>query len=100
MDRLLTLAPAPAWISADIDPAGVDIACTAGALWDQRGLDWVPHEMNASRLLDTAQHWPLNPHDHRLLDRLARRDTVPEALRALCDSMRQTGRKAEQEAWL
>lgn len=100
MDRLLALAPAPAWISADIDPAGVDIACTAGALWNARGLDWAPHEMDPSQLLATVQHWPLNAHDHQLLDRLAQRAAMPAALRALCDSMRQAGRKAEQEAWL
>nr|WP_145546354.1 hypothetical protein [Variovorax boronicumulans] len=35
------------------------------------------------RVAGTAQHSPLNPHDHRLLDRLARRATVPAALGAL-----------------
>ena len=78
----------------------MDIACTAGALWDARGLDWAPHEMDPSQLLATVQHWPLNAHDHQLLDRLAQRAAMPAALRALCDSMRQAGRKAEQEAWL
>lgn len=100
MDHLLALAPAPAWISADIDPAGVDIACTAGALWDARGLAWAPHAMDAAHLQATAQHWPLNAHDRALLDRLAARDTLPPALRSLCALLREMGRKAEQEAWL
>jgi hypothetical protein len=89
-----------AWISADADPAGVDIACGVGALWAERGLLWEPHQMGVAQWQDTTQRWPLNDHDRVLLERLlARTDLQPE-LRALCEAMRRDGRKAEQEAWL
>jgi len=98
--HLLRLAPAPAWISADADPAGVDIACTAGALWEQAGLVWEPYLMGTAQWEATAQHWPLNDHDRRLLINLLARPTLAPALRALCEAMQRDGRKAEQEAWL
>lgn len=98
--HLLRLAPAPVWISADADPSGVDIALTVGALWHERGLLWSPHRMGADELAQSDQLWPLNEHDHALLSRLLARTDLPSDLRSLCDAMQQTGRKAEQEAWL
>ncbi len=98
--HLLDLAPAPAWISADADPAGVDIACTAGALWTRRGLAWQAHQMEAAQLTSAAQYWPLNEHDHRLLAALMARPDLPAQLRELCQAMLAQGRKAEQEAWV
>jgi hypothetical protein len=98
--HLLALAPAPAWISADADPAGVDIACTAGALWQARGLAWEPHRMGVAQWEATTQRWPLNEHDRRLLATLLARPGLPPELRALCEAMQREGRKAEQEAWI
>lgn len=98
--HLLALAPAPAWISADADPSGVDIACTAGALWDGRGLSWTPYRMEAAQLAEAGQDWPLNLHDRRLLAALLARPGLPPALRGLCKAMLEAGRKAEQEGWL
>ncbi len=98
--HLLRLAPAPAWISADADPSGVDIACSAGALWHSLGLAWEPYRMGLAEWTATPQTWPLNEHDRRVLDRLLGRPGLPAALRALCEAMRAGGRKAEQEAWL
>jgi hypothetical protein len=100
MAHLLALAPAPAWISADADPAGVDIACTAGTLWEARGLAWEPHLMGAEQLAATGQDWPLNDHDRTLLANLLARPGLPPEMRALCEAMQLEGRKAEQEAWL
>ncbi|HET7863704.1 MAG TPA: hypothetical protein VFL86_04795 [Burkholderiaceae bacterium] len=100
MAHLLALVPAPAWISADADPAGVDIACTAGALWEARGLEWTPHQMGEAELAASRQHWALNEHDRALLDRLLARPGLPPELRRLCKAMGRDGRKAEQEAWL
>lgn len=100
MRHLLGLLPQPAWISADADPAGVDIACTAGALWTERGLAWEPHRMGAAQLAAAAQDWPLNDHDRHLLARLMARQELPPALRGLCEAMVHAGRKAEQEGWL
>lgn len=100
MQHLLRLAPAPARVSADADPAGVDIACTVGRLWAAHGQPWAPHRMGLDELQSTRQRWELNAHDRALLDALlARADLRPE-LRALCETMRREGRKAEQEGWL
>jgi hypothetical protein len=98
--RLLERAPAPAWISADADPAGIDIACGVGALWASRGLAWEPHRMGVAEWASTAQHWPLNEHDRRLLGVLLARSDLPPELRGLCEQIQKAGRKAEQEAWL
>ncbi len=98
--HLLRLAPAPAAMSADADPAGVDIACTVAAVWEGQGLAWEPRHMGLAEWRSTAQHWPLNEHDRVLLQRLLARDALHPQLRALCEAMQTEGRKAEQEAWL
>lgn len=98
--HLLRLAPAPVWISADADPSGVDIALTVGALWHEKGLLWSPHRMGADELAQSDQLWALNEHDRALLTRLLALLDLPADLRSLCEAMLQSGRKAEQEAWL
>lgn len=98
--HLLRLAPAPAWISADADPSGIDIACSVGELWQSLSLAWEPHRMGVAEWTATAQTWPLNAHDRRLLDNLLARAELPVGLRALCKAMQNDDRKAEQEAWL
>ncbi|CAM3445833.1 hypothetical protein [Paracidovorax anthurii] len=96
---LLDRAPAPARISCDPDPAGIEIALTAGALWQSRGLEWGPHRM-------APEHWqdgptlPLNAFDRGLLARQAARGALPEPLAQLRDALERLGCKAEQEAWL
>lgn len=100
MQHLLRLAPAPLRISADIDPAGVDIACTLGSLWQQQGLTWQPWRMGAAELEGTPQRWALNDYDRALLQQLLLRPQLPLALRQLCQAMQRMQRKAEQEAWL
>lgn len=98
--HLLRLAPAPARISADADPAGVDIACTVGALWQAQGLAWEPHQMGLAQWSSTSQRWDLNDHDRRLIERLLARTDLRPQLRDLCEAMQREGRKAEQEAWM
>ncbi|EJM96389.1 DUF2399 domain-containing protein [Herbaspirillum sp. YR522] len=100
LSHLLAMAPAPAWISADADPAGVDIACAVGARWEQAGLAWEPHLMGLPQWQATSQQWPLNDHDRRLLVTLLARPGLAPSLRALCEAMQREGRKAEQEGWL
>lgn len=100
MSHLLDLAPCEGYVSADADPAGVDIACTVGALWEREGLAWQPHLMGVPEWQSASQHWALNDHDRELLARLLARPTLPEGLRALCEQMQREGRKAEQEGWL
>ncbi len=98
--HLLEMAPAPAWISADADPAGVDIACGVGSIWEAHGLAWEPHRMGVSEWAVTTQRWPLNEHDHRMLESLLARSEIPALLRELCEAMKREDRKAEQEAWI
>ncbi|SAI67462.1 Uncharacterised protein [Bordetella ansorpii] len=100
MAHLLSLLPAPAWISADADPAGVDIACAVGSLWEGLGLPWEPHLMDAGQLDAARQNWPLNAHDRRLIGALLQRPALPAVLRDLCEAMAASSRKAEQEGWL
>lgn len=100
VDHLLELAPAPAWISADADPAGVDIARTVGALWQSRRLTWEPYQMGVAQWEATSQNWPLNKHDRSLLTNLLATTDLPLELHALCKAMQVSGRKAEQEAWI
>lgn len=98
--HLLRLCPAPVAISADADPAGVDIACTVGAACSEAGVTWRPEQMGAAQLHAATQQWPLNQHDRMLLANLMARPDLPAELRALCESMQTEGRKAEQEGWL
>ncbi|AON55114.1 membrane protein [Herbaspirillum seropedicae] len=100
VSRLLEHLPIPAWISADADPAGVDIACSVGALWTRKGLQWEPYLMGLEQWQATTQYWPLNAHDRRLITALLDRAELPSSLRALCAAMLEEGRKAEQEAWI
>ena len=100
MAHLLTLAPAPLQVSADADPAGVEIALSVGRLWAQRNLPWAPHRMGVEEWQHSQQHWPLNDYDRLTLARLRERRDLPQSLRTLCERMEQDGRKAEQEQWL
>lgn len=98
---LLDRAPAPAHVSADPDPAGVEIALTAGGLWERRGLAWEPHLMGVDQLAAARQKLPLDDHhDPATLARIRTRPGVPEALRQLCEHMALEQVKAEQEGWL
>ena len=100
MEHLLSLAPAPLRVSADADPAGVDIARTVGALWTGRGLAWEPYRMGIYEWKAVSQKWPLNDHDVTLLQRLLGDADLPESMKELCSAMLKEGRKAEQEGWL
>jgi hypothetical protein len=96
---LISQAPAPADISCDPDPAGIEIALTAGQLWTERGLAWSSTHM-------AADHWqkgktlPLNDYDRRVLSSLGARVDLPAEMAALRDFIAREGRKAEQEGWL
>ncbi len=98
MARLLQLAPAPAHISADADPAGIEIALSAARPWQAAGLPWVATAMEPERLKRPGLQ-PLGRYDLDVLARLSAQDLPPE-LAALRDTMRERGVKAEQEGWL
>lgn len=98
MTRLLQLAPAPAAISADADPAGIEIALAAAAPWVAAGLPWAATAMEPERL-DRRGLQPLGRYDRAVLDRLATA-ALPAELAALRDALNERGVKAEQEGWL
>ncbi|WP_422015776.1 hypothetical protein [Roseateles sp.] len=96
--RLLALAPAPAAISADADPAGIEIALAAARPWVDRDLPWQPEAMEPARLSHPRAQ-ALGTHDRATLARLAQAG-LPPMLVALRDAMLARGLKAEQEGWL
>lgn len=96
MDYLLRLLPRPAWIAADPDPAGIEIAQRAGALWRERGLDWEAWGMDLHSLQALSQHKPLNDYDRLRLSAFSQRGLSP-SLNGLADAMSKLGIKGEQE---
>ncbi len=98
MARLIALAPAPAAISADADPAGIEIALAAAGPWEQAGLRWAATAMEPEHLGRPGLQ-PLGRYDRAVLERLAGR-TLPHELAALRDALAARGVKAEQEGWL
>lgn len=98
MRWLLQVAPAPATLSCDPDPAGIQIVLTAGALWDQVGLSWQAAHMEPQRWLG-GPTLPLTPYDQRTLQALAA-TPLPTELASLRDALLHHQCKAEQEGWL
>lgn len=96
VDQLLRLLPRPALIAADPDPAGIDIALRAGALWQSHKLDWQPWAMDQHALAALAQHKPLNDYDRGRLAALSAQ-LLPPALRQLAEAMTRENHKGEQE---
>ncbi|MGM9487623.1 hypothetical protein [Ideonella sp. YS5] len=97
--HLLRHAPVPVLVSADADPAGVEIALAAGAVCGSAGVAWQPHAMEPHRLA-SGRPLPLNDYDHQTLERLKARSDLPPGLAELVEAMAATGVKHEQEAWL
>jgi len=99
MRWLLTQAPAPATLSCDPDPVGIQIALTAAALWDEAGAAWQVSHM-APSYWGAGKTLPLNDYDRRVLAELQANATLPSDLAALRDFILSSGTKAEQEGWL
>jgi hypothetical protein len=97
--QLLRAAPAPVDVSADADPAGVDIALAAGAVCTAQGVAWQPRAMEPQRL-DSGRPLALNAYDRQALARLQREPGLPTMLAELVHAMTLRGVKHEQEAWL
>ncbi|HQT00016.1 MAG: hypothetical protein B7Y26_13395 [Hydrogenophilales bacterium 16-64-46] len=98
--HLLALAPAPAAIACDPDPAGVAIALQAGALWQTAGLDWQPWHMDIATLQSLAGHGALNAWDSARIAQLRQTPDLPAPFAALLDYMQQHNIKGEQEGAL
>jgi hypothetical protein len=100
IEHLLQLCPAPLKVSADADPAGIDIARAVGAIWAAHGQQWEPYRMGVHEWEAVSQKWPLNEHDVALLQRLLSDPNLPRQMTQLGRAMLEEGRKAEQEGWL
>lgn len=94
--RLLNLCPAPALVACDPDPAGVEIASGAGALWGELRLPWRPWGMSPESLARLRSRKPLSDNDRARLVRLLGGELAPD-LEELCRSMLKCGEKGEQE---
>lgn len=99
MRWLLSKAPAPAAISCDPDPAGIQIAMTAGQLWDDAGLSWETEKMSSEFWKDGVTR-ALNDYDRRVLSELQQSARLPSSLAQLRDDLLASGMKAEQEGWI
>ncbi len=97
MRRLLTLAPAPARIACDPDPAGIEIALAASRLWDEAGLAWAPWKMDGEALATLATRQPLNDWDRSRIESLRKQPRLPTAFLSLLAEMEARGEKGEQE---
>lgn len=98
--HMLTLAPAPAAIACDPDPAGIAIALQAGALWQTAGLDWQPSHMDIATLQSLPSHSTLNTWDGVRIAQLQQEPSLPATLGALLDYMQRHNVKGEQEGIL
>jgi hypothetical protein len=94
--RLIALAPTPAQIACDPDPAGIEIALAAGRLWTEAGLAWTPWRMNAAALRELPRRRPLTDFDRARLEALLSAD-LPAELADLARWMGEHGEKGEQE---
>jgi len=97
--HLLQLAPAPARVACDPDPAGIEIAMHAGRLWNNAGLDWRPWRMSPGDLARLTQRKPLSDHDRARLAALGTL-VLPLELDELAAALAMTGEKGEQEGYL
>lgn len=100
MSHLLDLAPAPALLSCDPDPAGIAIALKAATLWQERRLEWQPWKMSAADLAALPIRKPLNDADRKQLAALQTAPPLPSTLAALAEWMLKQGEKGEQEGYL
>lgn len=98
--KILSLAPAPAHIACDPDPAGIAIALKAAELWRERKLDWQPWKMSATDLAALRVRKPLTEGDKLQLAALRQEPTLPASLAELAAWMQEHGEKGEQEGYL
>lgn len=98
--HLLDLAPAPAYIACDPDPAGIAIALKAAELWHERGIKWLPWKMSATDLAALRARKPLTEVDRLQIASLRQETALPTQLAELAEWMLEHGEKGEQEGYL
>lgn len=99
MAKLLSLAPAPAQIACDPDPAGIAIALEAARPWGEAAMAWEPWRMAADDLAGLKARQSLTAVDRRLLENQMQR-SLPDSLAELAKWMFEHGEKGEQEGYL
>ena len=100
IDQLLDLAPAPAYIACDPDPAGIAIALKAAEPWLVRDIAWHPWRMTATDLASLRVRKPLTEVEKTQLAALRQTNVLPEVLSKLSEWMLDHGEKGEQEGYL
>ena len=100
VSRLLDLAPAPAHLACDPDPAGIAIALKAAELWRKRNLTWLPWKMAATDLAALHVRKPLSESDKLQLVALQQESMLPAPFLELIEWMLEHGEKGEQEGYL
>lgn len=98
--KLLALAPAPAQIACDPDPAGINIALKAAELWQELTIGWRPWKMSATDLAALRVRKPLSEADRLQLAAIQKTTTLPAPLAELSEWMLEHGEKGEQEGYL
>lgn len=96
MSQLVAVAPGPAKIACDPDPAGIHIALQIAALWKEAGLDWEPWEMDGDTLARLPHRTKLSEADRSLLASV-RIEDLPLPMRSLFDWISENQEKGEQE---
>ena len=97
--HLLKLAPAPAKIACDPDPAGIAIALSVMSLWAESGLESAPWRMGIAELQSLKAQQDLNQYDDKMLAKLLQ-NNLPEGLRVLAEHLQAHSIKGEQEGYL
>lgn len=97
---LLDLAPCPAQIACDPDPAGIAIALKSAELWREHGLSWQPWKMAVADLASLRVRKPLTEGDRQQLAALRQNFTLPAQLAELLEWMLEHDEKGEQEGYL
>jgi hypothetical protein len=98
--KLLTLAPAPAHIACDPDPAGIAIALKTAELWQELNIDWLPWKMSAADLAGLRVRKSLSEADRLQLAAIQKTTALPAPLAELSEWMLAHGEKGEQEGYL
>ena len=98
--HLLDLAPAPAHIACDPDPAGIAIALKAAEPWIKSSIEWLPWKMAAADLASLRVRKPLTEVDKLQLAALRQTSALPAPLVELLEWMLEHGEKGEQEGYL
>jgi hypothetical protein len=99
IEHLLQIAPAPAKIACDPDPAGIAIALEVIGLWAKCQLQADAWRMGVTELQSLRVKTALNQYDLNMLSTLLAKD-LPYQLRLLAQFIQINNIKGEQEGYL